>query len=379
MMTRTANRMASRPAPLRVLIFSIGSLGDTLLVVPAVHALRTQYPAAELVLLSDVQASTHYVLAKEILMGTGLIDRALTYAVYKGCFGRFANLLGKLRLLIRLRRQGFDTLAYFVEAYRGSARVSRDRRFFRLAGIRRFIGMDGLEPRPMSRGLTIERVTSRADELLNRLAASGLRIPEPGGGMLDLHLQADERAAFEQWRRTIPSDGGRPWIGIGPGSKMPAKVWPGERFQAVVQRLIDEFDCWPVVFGGPEDAELGKRLTQAWGRGAVAAGALGVRAAAAGLERCQLYVGNDTGTMHLAAAAGTRCVAIFSAREPKGRWDPYGPGHQVLRTDIDCAGCQLIDCLDRAKACMMQISIDSVHQACRTLLLQLLPVRQVGQ
>jgi len=374
--TVAVDHEADRRMPRRLLIFSTGSLGDTLLVVPAVRVLREHFPTAELVLLCDVQAGSNYVLAKDILASGGLVNRSITYVIRSGRGGWIFNLIRKLSLLATLRRGGFDTLAYCVEAYQGDRRVERDRRFFRLAGIRRFIGMDGLERRPLSQGLRIERVTNRADELLNRLAASGIPIPSTGHGVLDLNLQPEELAIFEEWRSALPPDGGRPWVGIGPGSKMPAKVWPSERFQVLVQRLIDEFDIWPVVFGGPEDAALGERLVRSWGRGHVAAGALGVRVSAGGLGHCRLYVGNDTGTMHLAAAAAIPCVAIFSSRAPPGRWDPYGGCHHVLRTEIDCAGCRLIACIERDMACLMRISVDHVHQACSDVLSSAGPAMQ---
>lgn len=355
---------------LRILIFSTGSLGDTLLVVPALRALRQHYPRAELVLLSDLQAGSQFVLAQDVMMGTGLIDRTLTYVVHRGRLAPLSNLAKRLALLARLRRGGFDALAYCVEAYRGDRRVARDRLFFRLAGMRRFIGMGGLEARPTATGLAIETVSNRADELLHRFGAAGISVPPAGEGVLDLNLGRADHAAFERWRKALPPDGGLPWIGVGPGSKMPAKVWPAERFADLGRQLLDRFDVWPVVFGGPEDAALGDRLVQSWGRGYVAAGALGIRDAAVALGRCRLYVGNDTGTMHLAAAAGTPCVAIFSAREPAGRWHPYGPGHRVLRVAIECAGCCLTTCAERHNACLTRIPVDVVYNACAEVLTQ---------
>ncbi len=357
-----------KSSPRSILIFSTGSLGDTLLVVPALHALRQHYPNAELVLLSDIQGGSYYVLAQDVLLGTGLIDRTLTYVVHRRPLAPLANLAQRLVLAARLRRGGFDALAYCVEAYRRDRRVARDRLFFRLAGIRRFIGMDGLEGRPTATGLAIETVTHRADELLHRFAAAGIPVPPIGEGVLDLNLGNADQAAFDRWRAGLPPDGGRPWIGIGPGSKMPAKVWPAERFADLGRKLVDRFDVWPVVFGGPEDAALGARLVQSWGRGYVATGALGIRDAAVALGRCRLYVGNDTGTMHLATAAGTPCVAIFSAREPAGRWHPYGPGHQVLRVAIECAGCRLAVCAERHNACLTRIPVDTVFDACSAVL-----------
>jgi heptosyltransferase III len=351
-------------SPRKILIFSTGSLGDTLLVVPAIRALRQQYPRSELVLLSDVQAGSHYLLAQDVLTGTGLIDRTVTYVVHRGQFAALANLAQRLVLVARLRRRRFDTLAYCVEVNRGDLRVARDRLFFRLAGIRRFIGMEGLEPRPTATGLAIETVVNRADELLHRFAAAGIPVPSAGEGVLDLNLGNADQAAFERWRTGLPPDGGRPWVGIGPGSKMPAKVWPAERFAALGRQLVNRFDVWPVVFGGPEDAALGARLVESWGRGYIAAGALGIRDAAVALGRCRFYVGNDTGTMHLAAAAGTPCVAIFSAREPAGRWHPYGPGHRTLRVAIECAGCCLTTCAERQNHCLTRISVDDVFATC---------------
>jgi len=156
----------------------------------------------------------------------------------------------------------------------------------------------------------------------------------------------------------------RTLVGFGPGSKMQAKKWPKERFAEVGESLIKSHDIWPIVFGGPEDKTIGDELVSAWGRGYNAAGVLGLREAAEGLSRCALYIGNDTGTMHLAAAVSTPCVTVFSARDLRGKWDPYGKDHIVLRRDIDCAGCKLESC--EHKSCLMQIEVDEVIQPARS-------------
>jgi ADP-heptose:LPS heptosyltransferase len=187
---------------------------------------------------------------------------------------------------------------------------------------------------------------------------------------MDLGLGGREERAVAEWLRGLPSDGGRAWVGVGPGSKMPAKVWPEERFRQVVHALIGDRDVWPVAFGGPEDREKAERLIAAWGRGYNAAGALSLRPAAAALRRCAVYLGNDTGPMHLAAAVGTPCVAVFSSRDWPGAWHPYGSGHQVFRTEIDCDGCLLLDCVERRMECIRAVSADAVLEACREMLLR---------
>ena len=153
-----------------------------------------------------------------------------------------------------------------------------------------------------------------ADLLLQRLAADGLCVPPSHHGRMELGVGAAEQAEVDRWLAALPPSGGRRWIAIAPGSKMPAKIWPSERFAVVVSRLIEQFDVWPIVVGGTEDRVVGEELLRAWGRGYVAAGELSLRASAAALSRCRLYLGNDTGAMHLAVAVRVPCIAVFSAR-----------------------------------------------------------------
>jgi ADP-heptose:LPS heptosyltransferase len=187
---------------------------------------------------------------------------------------------------------------------------------------------------------------------------------------MDLGLGPAEAGEVTTWLSRLKSDGDRPWVAIGPGSKMPAKRWPLERFQQIVSSLIDEFDIWPVVFGGQEDKLLGDQLLDQWKRGYNAAGALGLRPAAAALKRCALFLGNDTGTMHMAAAVGVPCVAVFSSRERPGMWFPHGEGHRVFRSEIECEGCGLVECIERENECLKRISTGEVLEACRETLVR---------
>jgi len=172
-------------------------------------------------------------------------------------------------------------------------------------------------------------------------------------------------------------DESKPWIGVGPASKMPAKRWELNRFAQVVRRLIEQFDVCPIVFGGPEDAKVAQDLLNSWGRGYNAAGELSVRGSASALGKCALFLGNDSGTMHLAAAAGTPCVAIFSSRDWPGAWYPYGVEQRVFRSEIECEGCYLVECVERQNECLRRISSDDVLSACTELLSARMPWRQV--
>ena len=353
----------------RILVFRIGQLGDTIAALPALWAVKQHFANAELTLLCDHHPGTSHVLGMDLLRDTGLFQGFELYPVRAGKVGKLRQSTDMLKLLSRLKKKKFDTLVYLSPSARTHRQILRDKRFFRAAGIKQFIGTEGFAAPPvMIPGQPLEAVPHESELLLARLAASNIHVPATGQGCMDLNLGTKEAAEVEVWLAKLPAAGGRPWIGFGPGSKMSAKRWPVERFAEVGRNLIERFDIWPVVFGGPEDGETAATLLAEWGRGYSAAGELSVRAAAEALKRCRLYVGNDTGTMHLAAAVNTRCVAVFSARDWPGRWYPYGAGHRVFREQIECEGCNLVDCVERQNECLNRIRAEQVTAACEDVL-----------
>ncbi len=353
----------------RLLVFRIGQLGDTIVALPAMWAVRNHFSKARLTLLCDHHPHHNYVQAPELLAGAGLFDEFLLYTVDSFRAGSLIRPLHQLRLLWTLRQRAFDALVYLAPSRRKPAQVERDRRFFAAAGIKPFLGLCGFPHFPAKRaGQPLPPVPSEADLLLARLAADEIPVPPPGQGCFELKLGDTEEQQVLTWLRFLPSDGSRPWVGVGPGSKMAAKRWPPERFSQVVAQLIAEHDVWPVVFGGPSDRALGDALLAEWCRGYNAAGAMPLRPSAAALKHCRLYVGNDTGTMHLAAAVGVPCAAIFSAREVPGRWYPNGNGHRVFRSPIECEGCGLLACPERRSKCLRRITSSAVFAACTEIL-----------
>jgi ADP-heptose:LPS heptosyltransferase len=350
----------------RILVFRIGQLGDTIIALPAMRAIRSHFPDAHLALLSDSHPGESYVLASDLLSGCGLFNEFLSYRIHAN---RISRLWSMAFLLAVIRAKGFDTLVYLAPTGRSKEQINRDRRFFRLAGIKRFIGMKKFATLPGKiPGRLMVRVKSEADLLLARLEADHIPVLAPGEARAEFRLGTAEETEVACWLNQLPSDDGHPWIGVGPGSKMPAKRWPEERFRQVVKKLVEESDVWPVIFGGAEDAKLGERLISAWGRGFNAAGALSLRGSAAALQRCLFLLTNDTGTMHLGAAVGVQCVALFSSREAPGLWNPLGKNHVLFRSDIECEGCGLVECLEYHNECLNRISVADVLKACRAIL-----------
>src|SRR5439155_3240750 len=277
-------------------VFRIGQLGDTIAALPAMWAIREHFKDAELTLLCDRHPDKTYVFGPDLLRGSGLFQHFDFYPVRDNSISSLRRAQDMLRLLRRLKRAKFDTVVYLSPSARTRMQIARDARFFRLAGIRNFIGTDGFSALPPhAPGQPLEEVPHEAELLLARLAASGIPIPPAGHGSMDLRLGESEEAEFRNWldresRRQKPespisaSDFHRseqrvsstfpslpslpsvksgttlvsafsfqlsafPFVAFAPGSKMPAKRWPLGRFVEVGRALIDRFDICPITFG----------------------------------------------------------------------------------------------------------------------------------
>ncbi len=355
----------------RVLVFHVGSLGDTLVALPAFWSVARAFPAAERVMLTKAPARGGIPVGRDILDGSGLFDDFMLFEGDHHAYGRdppwWRKWLGVLRLVVALRARRFDLAVYLAPSAREPAQTRRDLLFFRLAGIPRVLGTQGTPQLPdATTGLPVKE----AQRLLGRLAGTSAWPEHPSQARRDLALGEVDHAAVAQWLspRVPEWAAQRRWVAFAPGSNLASKLWPPERFEAVGQLLIQRHQIWPVIVGGPEDRDVAARLIRAWGCGTDAAGALTVRQSAALLDRCALFVGNDTGTMHLAAAGGLPCVALFSARDEPGKWDPMGGPHHVIRKPVPCAGCMLVECVERDRLCLRLIEVDEVVAAAEDLL-----------
>ena len=154
---------------------------------------------------------------------------------------------------------------------------------------------------------------------------------------------------------------------------MQAKRWPQERYAELGKQLLADFPSLAfAIFGSAEESPVCEALRAQWGpRSFNLSGKLSIWESAAALRRCAMYLGNDTGTMHLAALVGLPCVAIFSARSAPGAWDPHGEGHVVLRSQVPCEGCGLEECVEMKQLCLTQITVEEARRATRRVLSRL--------
>ena len=260
-----------------------------------------------------------------------------------------------------------DLVIYLASDKNSALRIWRDRFFFLLAGANKFFPF-------YSSKVTFWGHLKRKDKIypneVNRLVGGLDRI---GITNHDISFSLPIQDGHVQRVSELIQEAGlgdqRILVGMCPWSKQPVKRWPVERYEELGKRIITGLNADLVIVGGQEEADVGKGISQSWpdNRWAILAGKLGILETAEVLRRCILYVGNDTGAMHLAAAAGTPCVAIFAAKDPPESWHPYGNNHVVLRKFVSCRNCYLTECYENGLRCLTEISLDEVFEECKNM------------
>ncbi len=367
----TAPSLRSLPAlPARVLVLSQCAFGDTLVLIPALRAVRRAWPGAHLTFVSEAGIAGRKVAAAEVLAGTGLADRFESLSAHSS---RVVRLLNRIRLTLALRHQRWDVGLLLVPPVPPLTLplLQRLRRYLALFGAQHIVAPEGILEHWREPSGSLGVLPHASEALLELLRGHGL----PTEGCLDLPLlepaQALRGCPQTLAEALLPSLPGRPSarplrLAVAPGAQMPAKRWPAERYAELLRRLQADFAPRFVLFGG--DADRGS-CDELAGPGVDAVRVLGqpIPAVIEVMRRCDAYIGNDTGLVHLAAALAKPCVAIFSSRDAPGVWYPYGPGHTVFRTRIACEGCLATVCPRGDNACLQQIDVDVVHRACREL------------
>jgi len=352
------------PDARKVLIYRLGSLGDTVVALPSLHLVARAFPNAERSLLTNMPINAKAPAASQVLGESGLVNRYFQYPVET----RNAILLGKLALTLRRYRP--DVLVYLA-APRGEAALDRDVRFFRYCGIRTIYGLPKGDLANCEFDPATRLYQSEAHRLARTLSALGdAHVDDPSSW--DLRLTREELASGED---TAASFAGNPYIVCAPGCKAQANDWEDRNWSALLGDLSKRLPRLGLVLtGAPSDHERNRQLAQSWTMGKVLnlSGAATPRQTAAMLVHAAMYIGPDSGPMHLAAAMGTPSVSIFSARNPPGIWFPQrfrgAPQHQVLYRRVDCSPCGLLICTKERKKCILSIQPAEVLAAALRIL-----------
>lgn len=344
----------------RVLIYRLGSLGDTIVALPAFHLIARAFPDAERRLLTAAIPNAKAVPVADMLAGTGLVHGTILYPL------GLRDPVALWRLGTQIRAWRPELLVYLAEP-RSEWVTRRDLLFFRLCGIHRIIGAPVTVDLRRHRWDPARDIWEAESARLGRCLAplGGVALDDPANW--DMHFSAAEQAEAEAALAGLAAPGS---IAFSVGAKISVKDWGDDNWRPVLTHLARR---WPdhglILIGAGNEAERAGRLAADWPGPVInLCGRLKPRVSALAVGRARMFLGHDTGPMHMAAAVGVPAVAVFAGHAKPGIWFPHGHRHRPLYHRTPCFGCGLDTCVEFAKQCILSIRPDQVIAACEDVM-----------
>lgn len=338
---------------IRILVIRRRYLGDIVLLGTTIANLHRHWPEASISLLVD---RAYQDVPRLIPHVSGTIAMPAKATEWPG-------------FLLRIRRQRFTHVFDFDNTERTVAAVVATGAPFRT----RYDREDRKTRFPSAytcfARLSRDACESRPAIDTYHLLLQSAGIPTP---LNELQLNTGE-AARAQALRLISGPSRK--VLIHPGTRSRFRLWPTERFAALIDRIQDELDAQVFLVGGPTDLATVRTIReQAKTHVIVLQQTFSVEEFAALVAQCHLFVCHDSGPMHIAAAVGTRVVALFGSQNA-AIWRPHGPGHIALQTDLPCtcfpAGQLPSTCVPHdayRSYCVRKLSVEQVFDAVKSQL-----------
>ena len=305
---------------MKILVITLSNLGDTLLTFPALTALWTAYPQAELHVLASPRN-------KELFIVNPRVNRVWVWDKQAGIWRRTLMVLDLVFERFNLVADFRNTLIPLLMPWARRTPV-----FFR--------------PRPGNR--------HRADAHLELVTKLGIR---PYAAKIRLPFDSREERKVEQWLEP-----GRTPVVMVPGARSHLKRWGAEKFAEVADRLIERDNAQVLLAGEEAERPIADQVIAAMRRKATdLVGKTTVRQLADLLSHAKLVVTNDNACLHMASMAGAPTVAVFGPTDER-KYGPRAPGSAVVRRTLVCAPCELSLCPYHHE-CMEWVTSDEVYAA----------------
>jgi len=329
-----------------VCIHRVGQIGDLFCSFPAMYFIRRKYPNSHLILLTSPGRNLNAELT-DLLSSIDWIDEVITYKSSRSQFASLHKVLTgkKIDLWVSLPQ---DRTTFFREF--------RAILFARLVSSGQGVGFSvNVVP-------WFERFQSRKFllvgevERLRAIAGADYTSSEKTNPF----LLEDEIINSRKLTEDLKLYKNKPVMILAPGSNRETNMWPVDNFVEIARRWVAE-GGQVLLVGGIKDVKLGENIILGNKHSCVfdLIGKLPLKQTVALMRIATVFVGNDSGPMHIAAYANTPCVIAFSARDYPVKWFPTGTSHTIIRKDVTCSPCVAETCR-HDNLCLKLITIEEV-------------------
>lgn len=328
--------------PRNILVIDFGQLGDVVMSLPALHAIRERFPHARITVAAGKPAAEVVEMAG-CVTSVIAVDRVSLRDGFQPL-----SIFRVFQLVKDVRRRQFDfviDLHSFSETnVLGFLSRAPQRLFSRRPGRSLDFLANFRPPPPIEED---NRTRHQVDRYLDVLRPLGIS-DAPREPRLATRPEDDRNV--DLLLRKAKADIGAPLVGMFPGAGHESRRWPLERFAQLAETLDRSDGVRTIVFAGPEEREMISEIRSAFPSSAVVLDRLTIRQLAAAQARLSVFVSNDTGPLHVAAAAGTPVVLLLDRRAPETYVPVNQPKHVIYNATVP------------------EISVAEVYEATRALL-----------
>jgi heptosyltransferase-2 len=321
----------------RICIFATSGIGNLIMLTPMIRTLRSGIPEARITVVVSPNG------AKDVLEGSDLVDEVVV--------------LDSKRKLRKIRGDWPDLA--IAATHRG---LMRAKRAFRTGAIYR-LGFRYDHGEKLDTGflfthaVTLDESKHEVEQGLDLVRQLGI----PQIRKLYMHIGDEDRSIAGKILQEAGVQEGDTLIGVhvGPGPADPERgwrCWPTDRFAQLGDIITKNYNTKLIIVGGPAEVPVANEVASSMEKKPIIlAGKTTLRQTAAVMEKCRLFISNDTGPMHIAAAVGISVIGIFGPTSPL-KHGPYGDNCFVAESDLPCRPChephkpkpecQSLDCLE---------------------------------
>lgn len=328
--------------PRNILVIDFGQLGDVVLSLPALHAIRERFPIATITVAVG-KPGAEVVELSGYADSTLVVDRV---ALRDG--PKLVSLMRIAKLVQGVRRSRFDfviDLHSLSETNLLGFLSGAPKRLYSRRPTRSLDFLANFHPRPP---VEIDhRRRHLIDRYLDVLIPLGVKDADR---LPHLKTRAADDDSIEKILKQVKADVGTPLVGLFPGAGHPSRRWPLERFAQLADFLARNDQLRILVFLGPEEQDFVQDIRRRFPPNTLVLDRLTIPQVASAQARLAVFVSNDTGPMHIAAAVGTPVVLLLDKRAPPS-YLPQGDRHQIIYSSA-------ID----------EVTVEEVYTAARTVL-----------